>query len=205
MQYKKEEVRNKLIEVGEHEFFEYGFEKASIRRIVKNAGTTIGNFYNYFENKEMLFEIIVKDEFENFVNFFNNNHNVERPDFLWETSNAYEWRRELSNIVDVFMPIFSKKFYLLVAASKGTKFSLMRKQVLDVIKEHYLEHVRKLEPVQRNREETADVIAHEFLEGILYIIRNYEDETLVQELIKNHLLFFCLGTMALIGEIKGLQ
>ncbi len=204
MQYKKEEMKNKLLEVGEQEFFEYGFEKASIRRIVKNAGTTIGNFYNYFENKEMLFETIIKDEFENFVRFFNDNHNIERPDFLWQTNNAYTWRKELSKLVDVFMPIFTKKFYLLVSASQGTKFSSMRNQVLDVIKEHYLEHVRKLESVQSRREETAEVIAHEFLEGILYIIKNYDDEKTVQELIKNHILFFCLGTMALIGEIKGL-
>ena len=32
-----------------------GFKNASLRQIVKDAGTTIGNFYNYFENKEALF------------------------------------------------------------------------------------------------------------------------------------------------------
>ena len=38
-----------------------GFKDASLRNIVKEAGLTTGAFYGYFNNKEELFNALVKD------------------------------------------------------------------------------------------------------------------------------------------------
>ncbi|MFR2886486.1 MAG: TetR/AcrR family transcriptional regulator, partial [Merdibacter sp.] len=37
------------------EFLDKGFQGASLRQIVKNAGVTTGAFYGYFSSKEALF------------------------------------------------------------------------------------------------------------------------------------------------------
>ncbi len=79
MQVKKDEMKNAILKSGEKEFLENGYEKASIRKIVKQAGTTIGNFYNYFANKEALFEELVNEEYHEFINFIQHHNNVERP------------------------------------------------------------------------------------------------------------------------------
>ena len=42
------------------EFSEKGFQGASLRQIVKQAGVTTGAFYGYFSSKEALFASIVE-------------------------------------------------------------------------------------------------------------------------------------------------
>ena len=41
-------------------FLEYGFERASIREICKDAHVTNGAFYNHFDDKEALFGALVE-------------------------------------------------------------------------------------------------------------------------------------------------
>jgi len=50
-----EEKRQQIEATALDEFIEYGFEKASINRIVAAAGIAKGSFYQYFENKADLF------------------------------------------------------------------------------------------------------------------------------------------------------
>ena len=54
MQVKKEEIRQKILDVAEDEFLKRGHESASMRIIAKKANTTLGNIYHYFPNKEAL-------------------------------------------------------------------------------------------------------------------------------------------------------
>lgn len=54
MQVKKEEIRQKILDVAEDEFLKRGYEGASMRIIAKKANTTLGNIYHYFPNKEAL-------------------------------------------------------------------------------------------------------------------------------------------------------
>ena len=44
-----------ILEAGRKEFMEYGYEKASLRRIAKEASVTTGAIYGYFAGKEALF------------------------------------------------------------------------------------------------------------------------------------------------------
>ena len=48
----KEEVKSRIIEAAKAEFYDKGYEKASMRTIAKRAEMTVGNIYRYFENKE---------------------------------------------------------------------------------------------------------------------------------------------------------
>ena len=52
------------------EFLEKGFQSASLRNIVKQAGVTTGAFYGYFSSKEALFEALVGEQYEYFMNCF---------------------------------------------------------------------------------------------------------------------------------------
>lgn len=59
MQHTKEEVRSRILEAAEQEFDEQGYAGASMRSIVRRAGTSLGNIYRYYPNKEELFLSIV--------------------------------------------------------------------------------------------------------------------------------------------------
>ena len=50
----------KIQEAAMAEFLDKGFQGASLRQIVKNAGVTTGAFYSYFSSKEALFTAIVE-------------------------------------------------------------------------------------------------------------------------------------------------
>ncbi len=53
--------RDKILDVSLDEFYEYGYEKASISRIVQRAGIAKGSFYQYFTGKEDLFRLVFAD------------------------------------------------------------------------------------------------------------------------------------------------
>lgn len=60
MQYAKNEIRQRIINVAREEFLNNGFEKASIRTITTKAKTSKSNLYNYFKDKDDLFYSVVE-------------------------------------------------------------------------------------------------------------------------------------------------
>lgn len=53
-------TRENILQAAKKEFLENGFQQASLRSIVKNAGVTTGAFYGYFQSKEALFRSLVE-------------------------------------------------------------------------------------------------------------------------------------------------
>lgn len=66
-----EDKKNYIIQVAIDEFYEYGYELASISRIVKLSGIAKGSFYQYFEGKEDLFKHIITIASERKLNYLN--------------------------------------------------------------------------------------------------------------------------------------
>lgn len=55
MQYIKEPLRKRLLEIALDEFDQKGYDGASMRTIAEGAGTSLGNIYRYFRNKDDLY------------------------------------------------------------------------------------------------------------------------------------------------------
>ena len=60
MEEKSHTTLEKIQDAALAEFLDKGFQGASLRQIVKNAGVTTGAFYGYFSSKEALFASIVE-------------------------------------------------------------------------------------------------------------------------------------------------
>ena len=56
-----EEKRKRVLDAATTEFAQYGFENTSIQQIAKKAEISVGSVYKYFENKEELFAMVVKE------------------------------------------------------------------------------------------------------------------------------------------------
>jgi AcrR family transcriptional regulator len=67
---KRELITNAAIE----EFAEYGFEAASINRIVANSGIAKGSFYQYFEDKMDVFRHLIDELSREKAEFFKDKH-----------------------------------------------------------------------------------------------------------------------------------
>lgn len=64
---------NTLINIhkaGKKEFLEKGYQNASLRQIVKNAGVTTGAFYGYYSGKIQLFNALVADKAKELANIY---------------------------------------------------------------------------------------------------------------------------------------
>ena len=60
MQKKKEIVREKIIKAAAVEFCCKGYQNASVRGIARKANVSAANMYNYFGNKDDLFDAVLK-------------------------------------------------------------------------------------------------------------------------------------------------
>ncbi len=56
-----EAKRKRILDAATTEFADYGFENTSIQQIAKKAEISVGSVYKYFENKEELFSMVVKE------------------------------------------------------------------------------------------------------------------------------------------------
>ena len=70
MSYSSELTRKRILKCAEKEFLEQGFAKANLRKIAKDAKATTGALYNYFNNKEVLFDALVKQPADTLLDAF---------------------------------------------------------------------------------------------------------------------------------------
>ncbi len=56
----KQSLKNSILKAARSEFLNTDYSKASMRKIAKNAQVSLSNIYNYFENKDSLFEEVIK-------------------------------------------------------------------------------------------------------------------------------------------------
>ena len=58
---KRGETRQKIIYAAGKVFFEHGYEEASVKMIIEEAGVVTGSFYHFFPSKEILFDEVIKE------------------------------------------------------------------------------------------------------------------------------------------------
>lgn len=197
MQIKKDELYQAILKTAENEFFKKGFKDASLRNIAKTSGTTIGNLYHYFDNKEALFDELVKGEYQGFIMLLNNHENMAKEaDVALNTQNITEWRIILNKFIQKLSPLFTKRFYILMNGSIGTKYESVRIEFIALLKEHFIEHFNSSHA--HCAKELGGVISEQILASILAIIRDYDDEDLKNELITEILLFTFIGVMGVL-------
>ncbi len=199
MQTKKVEVRERLLSVGLEHFSADGFEKASLRKIVKDAGTTLGNYYNYFLNKEALFEAIVDESYEGFKLFLAHHMEEESADVSMEITPEILAGAEanLEAQVLTLVPSLTPAFLLLIDGSRGTKYENFRSEVVVFFAGHYMEHLHG-----KGLNDTygySQVAGEMFISGLIKLVRQTCSTTELIGSIMNHFMFFVYGTMGVIG------
>ena len=70
MRQETQGVTETLIKNATEEFLEYGFTKASLRRIAGSSGVSTNSIYTRFKDKEGLFKAIVDDAADGLMNIY---------------------------------------------------------------------------------------------------------------------------------------
>lgn len=85
-----EDKRERIVTASIEEFAEHYYHKASISRIVKNAGIAKGSFYQYFEDKKDLFKFIIEKIGERKMEYLAPEmSSIDRSDFFQVVRSMY--------------------------------------------------------------------------------------------------------------------
>ncbi len=74
MSYSSETTRRQILSCAKKEFLREGYQKANLRRIVREAKATTGALYHYHHGKKALFEALVKEPAEEMLETFRSMH-----------------------------------------------------------------------------------------------------------------------------------
>ena len=122
-------VSKRLIDAAREEFLANGFEKASIRTIASKAETSPRAIYTRFENKEALFDAVVRPGFEEFKTLY-----MKEREAYWERAKNRDFSVEPEKIYIKFIEYayeHKEDFILLLNCSKGTGYENFCKDIAD--------------------------------------------------------------------------
>lgn len=175
MQVKKEELRESIVKVAEKEFANKGFKASSMRVIAKKSNTTLGNLYNYFENKEALLDEVIGTTVEEIEAMFTEHTQEKIEIYDFELLNRELKKADVNKLgFNIFL---SQKFIILMEGAEGTKFEGYRKSFLKKCKEHFLWHLDKSE----GNSNFIEIVASAFINGILFIAKRNKDGVQAKE------------------------
>lgn len=132
----------RIIRAARDEFSEYGFEKASMRRIGKRCGLTAAALYRHFDSKEAMFDALIRPALEDLEKWIN--EHVSRSEEAIRTCADLPDGKETREIwdsteIDMMRELIyprMEEYAMLVNKSHGSKYE----DFLD----HFVEYQMKM-------------------------------------------------------------
>lgn len=140
------ETKENLLCSAKKEFLRCGFEKASLRTICKNAGLTTGALYFFFENKEDLFDSIVKNFANDLKKMMISFAQTEKAEYQSALSgnNTNTPRSDISHEKALMRYFYTNKdtVILLTRKAKGSSYEDFYQEMVDFIEQLFCEFVQ---------------------------------------------------------------
>lgn len=184
MQIKKGNVKQKIKNSAKELFFNMPYKDVSMRDVAQKSDMTVGNIYRYYENKEILFDDIVKkcyDEVMTITKINNFAKSFTQKNVVINKKKVYKSSRFRNFLLDLIAKSVSNnavELYILINSSEGSKYEKINEQLLVVIKESMMDVVENLD------EHRANIYSKTALTTILFILKEYihNKETLKKEI-----------------------
>ena len=184
MQIRKNEIRKKIEKAARESFLDKGFLNASMRYIAEKAKISTSNLYTYFPSKEDLFHSLISSSIQEI------NKLQQR---LIETEKKIGREQLFSQITKLVAEPIGEliknhrvEFLLLLDKSHGTKYEGFKNNLIKLIENHFLEDIYS-QPNLKTQNLKDDfvfhIIATNFVEGLLEIVRHYEDDNWIDSSI----------------------
>lgn len=162
----KEEIRENILKAALQEFFEKGYKTAAMRNIAKQAKIPTGLIYSYYENKEALFDAVLRPvlyDWERVLTAGGENESHYTDNEIYGLSKA-----EIECILNLFD--HRQEFIILIDKSQGTKYENEKERFIKDIEEHLNKHRKD----DMDDEVFLHVIANNFVDGLMQIMYHYK-------------------------------
>ena len=130
----KTDTHRRLLPCIKQEFLQYGYQKASLKNIARNAGITTAGLYRHFPSKEAMFAAMVEPVTEEFLKSCDDSmeetfQKFSDEDFL---NHFNEFRTEKNKEVISYMYDHYDVFRLLLVCSEGTSYEDFEERMIQM-------------------------------------------------------------------------
>jgi AcrR family transcriptional regulator len=202
----KPEVREAIQKAAAEAFAEAGFERAALGDIVERAGTSIGNLYKYFANKDELFEDFIPRGFTTEltgrvraqVEALRSEPNV----FALDAAHPY---RQASEQLLAFTITHRERVVFVLLRAQGTKHERFANEVVRLLVELAIEHARTTFPtfdVTPATKRALTRIYRAFVATLGTILAEERAEYAVRDAVALHATYHLSGLKALFLSLK---
>ena len=161
-------TRDNILRAAMAEFLDKGFQGASLRQIVKNAGVTTGAFYGYFSSKEALFNALVEPHaaalmgrFMEAQTSFAELPEEQQPEHMGvESSDCVHW------MVD-YICAHRQPVKLLLTRAEGTGYEHFVHNMVEVEVEYTLQYMEVLRRLGREVPQLSRSLCHIIASGMM--------------------------------------
>lgn len=189
---------------GKREFLEKGFQSASLRSIVKEAGVTTGAFYGYYKSKEELFEALVEEQASTLMGrFMEAQESFARLPAREQKENMGRISGECMTWMVDYVYEYPEEFKLLICCAQGTRYeSLIHKMVeVEVEATHqFMEVLRSLgQEVPKVDSQLEHIIVSGMFTGFFEMVVHDMPKEQAVEYVKELRTFHTAGWTAIMG------
>ena len=146
-------TRAKILRAAKQEFFTNGFADTNVRAIAEKAGVTTGALYNLFDNKDGIFEALVRGVFDEFLNIMAHRDVFDAENFGMKTSDLSAItelsQRRFLRMIDFFYGNWDA-MKLIVCCSKGSSYERIFDKAIAVTEKETFQWL-KLDGVKMSR------------------------------------------------------
>ena len=163
----KTSTLEKIQASAKREFLEKGFQAASLRNIVKNAGVTTGAFYGYYKSKEDLFDALVEEAYTNMMNMYVETHNYFKTlDANTQQNSMGEYSGQGMQEMLTYMYAHEDEFRLILTCSKGTRYENMVHEMSQIEVQATHDFVKVMRDNGREIREIDPMLEHVLISGM---------------------------------------
>ena len=149
------------------EFLDKGFQMASLRNIVKNAGVTTGAFYGYYKSKGELFDSLVSEQYEHIMNMYINTQNgFKKLDAETQQTSMGKVSGDCMEDMLDYMYDNEDEFRLILLSSKGTRYENMVHEMSDIEVEATHDFVKLMEQNGKHIKAVDPMLEHMLISGM---------------------------------------
>ena len=188
MRIRKNDVKLKIRESAKALFFENSYGEVSMRDVADKSDMTVGNIYRYYENKEVLFDDIVKDCYDkvyklikvsDLVQVFTKSKVGVKEKGVYKNTKFKKFL--LENIIKLIVDN-SAELYILINNSESSKYEGFADQITASIKQTII----KMVGIDN---ENAEIYSYLTITTLSYILEKYvgdrENGGVFQQIVRN--------------------
>ena len=196
MQFQKAEVKDRITKAAIDEFYTKGYPLASVRNITEKAQISTSNFYNYYKDKETLFNSLVEELYNALTVFMENCKILQLqntfPDFYMQIEQGF---------IEL-IKANKKALVIILDGSQKTKYEDYKEKLIGQMQQcckHMIYHFPDNFPSKNFDMFNLYIVESLLVKGLLVIAKNCNTDECIEKSVKSLLRYHFAGLRALFG------